>query len=58
MPLTVLFSMINCKIVVPKVVKDGPMAITDISATSDVVIAFRHLGASELGNIDLVQLVL
>uniref|UniRef100_A0A6N2MBB3 Transmembrane 9 superfamily member n=1 Tax=Salix viminalis TaxID=40686 RepID=A0A6N2MBB3_SALVM len=46
MPLTVLFSMINCKIVVPKAVKDGSMAITDISATSDVDIAFRHQGAS------------
>lgn len=58
MPLTLFFSMIACKIVVPKVVKDGSMVITDISATSDVDIAFRHQGASGLGNMDLVQLVL
>jgi len=50
--------MIACKIVVPKVVKDGSMVITDISATSDVDIAFRHQGAGGLGNMDLVQLVL
>lgn len=58
MPLTLFFSMIACKIVVPKVVKDGSMVITDISATSDVDIAFRHQGAGGLGNMDLVQLVL
>lgn len=56
--MTLFFSMIACKIVVPKVVKDGSMVITDISATSDVDIAFRHQGASGLGNMDLVQLVL
>jgi hypothetical protein len=55
MPLTVFFSMIACKI---KVVKDGSMVITDISATSDVDIASRHQGASGLGNMDLVLLVL